>query len=230
MALSIFEHQYEREGSAAQRSYPNEELLRFVGRNLFRLDHAERSRIRVLEVGCGSGANLWMLAREGFAAHGLDFSPTGLGLCRDMLASWGTTAPLICADLLDLPYPEDTFDVVVDVVSCQHLTLAQHEKALAEIFRVLQFGGRFFSYHLGAESYSFREGGGNRMDVCTIDNVANSRAPYHDNGVTCFLDPESGARLLGEAGFSNITVESVRKTYLSMTIEIQYLVLEAVKA
>jgi hypothetical protein len=65
---------YRRYGFAAQRRYPNEELVRFLARHFFPIPCAERAAVPILEVGCGSGANLWMIAREGFAAHGLSIT------------------------------------------------------------------------------------------------------------------------------------------------------------
>lgn len=34
----------------------------------------------MLELGCGTCANLWMIAREGFRAYGLDFSAHAIAL------------------------------------------------------------------------------------------------------------------------------------------------------
>jgi len=69
-----YDDSYRSGGFSSQRRYPNEELLRFFGRHYFLLPPEQRRKIRILEVGCGSGANLWMIAREGFEAHGIDLS------------------------------------------------------------------------------------------------------------------------------------------------------------
>ena len=69
----FYDESYASLGFSAQRKYPNEELCRFVGRNFSHFTSGEKSSMRVLEVGCGSGSNLWMLAREGFDAFGVDF-------------------------------------------------------------------------------------------------------------------------------------------------------------
>jgi hypothetical protein len=42
--------------------YPPEELIRFVARNFYAA--LQRNRIKLLEMGCGPGANLWYMARE----------------------------------------------------------------------------------------------------------------------------------------------------------------------
>src|ERR1700704_1186222 len=96
---SFYETSYSREGFSAQRRYPAEELCRFMGRHYFGLPRLSRGVIRILEVGCGSGANLWMIAREGFDAYGIDLSVEAIRLCADMLASYGVTAHLKAADM-----------------------------------------------------------------------------------------------------------------------------------
>ena len=64
-----YEESYKSRGFKAQRRYPNEELLRFLGVNFSNNDVESRKKIKVLEVGCGSCANLWMVAKEGFDAY-----------------------------------------------------------------------------------------------------------------------------------------------------------------
>ena len=46
--------------------YPSESLIRFVARNFYKAD--DRFAVKILEVGCGTGANLWYMLREGFSA------------------------------------------------------------------------------------------------------------------------------------------------------------------
>lgn len=116
-ARAFFEASYGSAGFGAQRRYPNEELVRFLARHFFPLPRAARADVRILEVGCGSGANLWMIAREGFAAHGLDLSAEGLALCRRMLEAWGVTAALEEGDMTALPYGTGSMHAVLDVFS-----------------------------------------------------------------------------------------------------------------
>jgi ubiquinone/menaquinone biosynthesis C-methylase UbiE len=114
---SWYDQSYGDYGFAAQRRYPNEELLRFFGRHFFSLPFLRRKAIRVLETGCGSGANLWMIAREGFDAHGIDLSFAGIKLCEQMLSQWQTSATLKVADMTAIPYSDSSFHAVVDVFS-----------------------------------------------------------------------------------------------------------------
>lgn len=81
-AINVFDGQYQSKGLNAQRLYPNESLIQFLASRYFRLSESERKSIRLLEVGCGSGANLWMMAKEGFNTYGMDSSAKGLELAR----------------------------------------------------------------------------------------------------------------------------------------------------
>jgi SAM-dependent methyltransferase len=53
--------------------YPSEDLVRFVARTF-----GNGEGKSALEVGCGPGANLWYLAREGFETCGVDLSPVAV--------------------------------------------------------------------------------------------------------------------------------------------------------
>ncbi len=227
---SVFEQQFQKMGIKAQRLYPNEELARFMGRNFFGFAAQERSKIKILEVGCGSGANLWMIAKEGFQAFGMDFSPTGLALCKDHLrAKWGVSAELKQGDFLHLPYDDEFFDAVIDVVSLQHTHLADKQRALAEVHRVLKKEGKFFSYHLGNQSNNFNPDIDEMIDRCTVRNIKNSAMPLANNGVMSFLDRPTTLELWGKVGFRSIGIENVFKSYAEGAQRIEYLAISCQK-
>ena len=142
------EDSYRAVGFGAQRRYPNEELCRFMGRNFFGLPPRQRRDVRILELGCGTASNLWMLGREGFDAYGIDLSPTALSLARRMLDSYATTASLQLGNMKALPFPDRFFDCVVDVYSTYCLDEVGFAQTLSEVSRVLKIGSLFFTYTL----------------------------------------------------------------------------------
>lgn len=229
MNSNCWEKQYRELGLKAQRLYPNEELLRFLGVTVFHLNKPKRRKTRILELGCGSGSNLWMIAKEGFDAFGIDISKEGLRLCSEMLKHWGIRAKIQLGNMLYLPFEDDWFDIVIDVVSMQHVTFSEHIKAYSEVMRVLKPGGRFFSYHIGNKSFSYKNGGGKLIDRFTIDKIANRRDPFFGNEVICFPTERAIEKMLIEIGFKNIGIENVIKTYDNRKIKIQYLSIRAQK-
>ena len=51
--------------------YPDLSVVRFIlGKTRKKI---KKNKIKVLEVGCGTGANLSFLAKEGFKTYGLDY-------------------------------------------------------------------------------------------------------------------------------------------------------------
>ena len=91
-------------------------------------------RARILDVGCGTGANLIMLSKYG-DAEGVDVSEDALAFCRER----GLDKVRLGAGEA-LPYEDGTFDLVTafDVVEHMDDDLA----GLSEMYRVLRPGGR----------------------------------------------------------------------------------------
>jgi SAM-dependent methyltransferase len=123
-------------------------------RNLFqeRVEIALMARLlplprgrRVLEVGCGRGVALPALARRLRPSRlaGLDVDRSLLREARERLERTGAAheVELVHGDVRALPFPDASFDLVIDFGTCYHV--ARRTRALGEIARVLADGGRF---------------------------------------------------------------------------------------
>lgn len=210
-----YESSYGHAGFAAQRRYPNEELLRFFGRHYFSLPLEARHEIRVLEVGSGTGANLWMIAREGFDAHGIELSASGNELCEKMLDLWGASATLKTGDMTAAPYPDQHFDVIVDVFSSYCLDEAGHARFLQEVKRLLKPKGRFFSYTPSKQSSSFQRPGISRLlDDSTLEGISRPGAPFVGNAYPFrFVTSQEHRAALEGCGMAVTYLETVGKSY-----------------
>lgn len=192
--MNFWEKDYQNKGINAQRKYPNTDLISFVLSNF-------KEGNKVLEVGCGSGANIWFLAENGLEVYGIDFSDTGLKLCKEVLDSKKLEANLSKQDMTSLNFEDNFFDGVVDVVSievCNNI-----KKCYQEINRVLKPEGSFFSYTMqkGKEYYKF--------DYMTL------------------LNKETATPILKEAGFNKVEFEEVHRINGNKVIE--YLIIKAKK-
>ncbi len=219
-----YETSYKNDGLAAQRQYPNEELIRFLSRNY-------QSPARILEVGCGSGANLWMIAKEGHEAHGIDFSKESLALCSMMMEKWQVSATLQQADMRSLPYPAQHFDAVVDVFSSYCLDEKGIADFLSETNRVLKPGGRFFSFTPSKESDAFiNHFPASLIDGSTLDGIKRETSPFFGN---CYPFRFTGsgeyAAMLQSHGLSVSASEIVSRTYRHMKETFKFVVVDAVK-
>jgi SAM-dependent methyltransferase len=126
--------------------YPSEELVRFVARNFYSVP--DRSTVKILEVGCGPGGNLWFLANEGFATFGIDGSFIAIDQARQRLdgavPSWSNLGELYVGDIKNIPLPDGSMDAVIDNECVYCNTLSDAKLLYAEIARVLRPGGHLF--------------------------------------------------------------------------------------
>ena len=105
--------------------------------------------LKVLDVGCGTGAVMNFLRARGYDTHGVDMSETALAYCRQK----GLQVARSTADHID--FPDATFDIVFALDVLEHIDNAA--EAVIEIKRILRPGGLLiatvpahqflFSYH-----------------------------------------------------------------------------------
>jgi len=120
----------------------------------------DRSKLAVLELGCGTGNNIWFFLDCGFEVCGIDIAPTAIALASDYVRSFGfSEADLRVGDIAGLPWESDSFDFVVDRGVLSQLTLDDVARTITEVFRVLKPGGRFLSYDLFGWNNSGRQFG-----------------------------------------------------------------------
>jgi SAM-dependent methyltransferase len=91
-------------------------------------------RPRILDVGCGTGANLEMLGEFG-DAEGVDVSTDALSFCRQR-----GIERVKLGEAENLPYPDQSFDLVTALDVVEHLD--DDLAGLREMRRVLKPGGR----------------------------------------------------------------------------------------
>lgn len=232
VAARWYDRSYSSSGFSAQRRYPNEELLRFLGRNYFHLPINKRKSIRALEVGCGSGANIWTIAREGFDTFGLDLSPGGIDLCTQMLGRWGTTASLEVGDMTAMPYPNHFFDIIVDVFSSNCLTESGFAQFLQETHRLLKPNGRFFVFTPSKASDAFKHRTPSTLlDPSTLNGIRRETSPYFGNSYPFrFITTDEMRAALMSAGLTVTYLETVGRTYRGLSEYFEFVVAEATKS
>jgi ubiquinone/menaquinone biosynthesis C-methylase UbiE len=186
--------------------YPPEELVRFLARTF--PDKAARRGMRALEVGCGGGANLWLLAREGFQIAGIDGSSHAVRMTKEKLRSEGLAMPsddLKVGNFASLPWQDQSFDAVVDIEAISANVMSTIQATIAEGFRVLKPGGWFFSKMFGPKTWGLDSG--NFLEPGTIDNPTSG--PLKDIGLIHAFTKEEIQTLL--SGFINVSINWVHR-------------------
>jgi SAM-dependent methyltransferase len=189
------------------RWWPCDELVRFGGRH--------GSLGRVLEVGCGNGANLLYLTTVGV--------PVGLDCTWKALSLVAARAPLVQADARALPFVTGAFDTLVDVMTSQHLPWKAHAALFADYRRVLRPGGRLFLYHLTNDT-----SGGCRTMFDLFDH-RDGIALFPEAGFVCLPNVSSLVLFLKTAGFMAIEERALIRVYPDGS-RAAYAVLEGVTA
>lgn len=125
--------------------------LRGVLYTLLDLDKLRGRQPHILDAGCGTGGNLFSLEQAGSTnLLGFDFSSDALHFCRVR------GLDNVCrSSLMAIPFPDNTFDIVISCDVINDGGLPDEMQALREIYRVLRPGGRVF---LNLPAYSFLRG------------------------------------------------------------------------
>lgn len=210
--------------SRAWGKYPGEDLVRFVARNFYSV--ADRSATRILEVGSGTGANLWFLAREGFAAHGIDGSATGVQIACQRLESecpgWNqppANGSVVMGDFMKLPWPDGYFDAVLDCEAVYCNDFEDSQRVYREMHRVTRDGGKLFVRTFATGTW----GDGIGQQLAPRRYVADA-GPMAGKGPSRYTDLDELPALLapwdlGEINLLTRTLDSQRHTIREWSIE-----------
>jgi ubiquinone/menaquinone biosynthesis C-methylase UbiE len=111
---------------------------------------------RVLEIGCGNGADGVMFAQHGADYTGVDLTEAAVAATRKHFAVLDLPGKFQTADAEQLDFPADSFDVVYSYGVLHHTP--EPARAIREVQRVLKPGGRAYVmlYHRHSFNYYAR--------------------------------------------------------------------------
>jgi ubiquinone/menaquinone biosynthesis C-methylase UbiE len=178
------------------------------------LGYDETSGLRVLDVGCGQGIDVYRYALAGAETTGLDLTPRHIELARAHVAAMGLEAEIVQGDAEQLPFGESSFDRVSSNGVLHHTP--DMPRALREIRRVLAPGGevRVIVYNRNSFHYWLQqvlyEGvlRGGLLKERSMAGVLSRGVEYSTIGARPLVrvySPKVVARLLLDAGFVGVT-------------------------
>ncbi len=225
-----YEKGYKNLGANYQRKYPNEELCRFMGRHFFHLAKSERKKIKILEVGCGTGGNLAMLADEGFKTYGIDFSLESIKVLKKILLKRKLRAYLFEGNMTKLPIKDNSLNVVIDIFSSTNLDKKDGQKFLRETSRVLKKKGLFFSYFPSKKSLMFKSKKKKLLDSDTMFYLSDKKYAYQIKNIPFrFMSKKDYILLLKKFNIKTIYSEEVEKTYNNGNEKFSFLCITGLK-
>lgn len=184
--------------------YPSESLIQFVARNFYK---SERPKIKILEVGCGTGANIWYISREGFDVYGIDGSVTAVEKARERIENEKLKAELIIGDIVKLPYENSFFDVVIDNECLYANTLDSTLSIIKEISRVLKPEGKFYSRTFSDKMYI----GKSQKSIAYNEFTNISDGPLANKGFVR-LTSEKDIEIIYGSAFEVLSVDTLKHT------------------
>lgn len=125
----------------------------FGDMDIYLFDQLLKGRIQpgmqLLDAGCGAGRNIYYLMKAGVRVYGADASPPAIEKVRELATQ---VAPhinpnhFIEADLVDMPFYDAQFDVVICSAVLHFAKDEEHFRNMVhELWRVLKPGGMLFS-------------------------------------------------------------------------------------
>lgn len=142
---------------------PDEGVVKFVARYIQRrvgieLYEKKKGFKKILDLGCGNGRHIVFLSEQGFDVYGIDISAEAIEIASAWTTKIGLKANLRTGDIKELPYENDSFDVIISYGVLDHILFSDAKKAMQEIRRVCLPGGYIFVTLRATEDCEFNRG------------------------------------------------------------------------
>ena len=160
----------------------------------------EKNYDAVLDLGCGLGRHAVYFAKMGFDVSAFDLSEEGVNHLTEWASREGLKIEAQCADMLQMPYGDDSFDCVFAYHVISHTDTKGIKVILSEIKRVLKPGGEFFITLCSKDTWAFTDGGFPSIDPNTIvkdDGGAEEGIPHFYVSMDDIMELFSDFRVLG---------------------------------
>ncbi|MGE5676297.1 MAG: class I SAM-dependent methyltransferase [Mycobacterium leprae] len=173
----------------------------------------------ILDIGCGTGINLFEARRWFGPARllcGIDLSPGMIEVARAKARKMGLPAQFVVGDAESLPYPDQVFDLII--CNSVYHWFKDKDRALAEMHRVLRPGGKLLLICAAAPGFKdyynlldtvlvrlFGSNGGRTMpELPTVEGIRRAMqrngflVPYAGNPMQMqrIYQPESFVRMM----------------------------------
>jgi SAM-dependent methyltransferase len=101
---------------------------------------------RAIDLGCGSGTNVFTLAQRGWKVVGVDFAPRAIAIAKRKAQKANIFADLRIGDVTKLNGIDGPFDFALDLGCFHGLSAAERGAYLGTLMRILAPGGHWFMY------------------------------------------------------------------------------------
>lgn len=139
-----WEQEYRNSKFITKHDKPQKFFLRYL-KYLRKEKKINIDKLKILDLGSGTGRNANYLAELGAKVYGLEISNTAVQVARERAKELGVLVEYYQRSMGDeYPFEDNYFDLVLDITSSNSLDEKEREIYLSEVKRVLKLGGYFF--------------------------------------------------------------------------------------
>ena len=182
---------------------PHDIIVQFVARFLktrrgYDKYEMRRDARRILDLGCGNGAQSVYLARMGYDVHGIDVSEEAIGIAREYVSQEGLDVVFAAERCDELSFDPDFFDAAICHGVLDHVPMDTAVRSCEEIHRVLRPGGLLFVSLASTRSSLYGKGpsAGRNTFVLEDGPEEGQIQHYFEEEEIRLLFPEAQFRLL----------------------------------
>ena len=125
--------------------------------------------MNVLDVGCGTGADLELYHRAGCHIHGVDLSPAMIEVARRKFKG---SADFHLCDAVNMPFQDGFFDLVLSTYTLHEMNHQHRPTVLREMMRVVKKDGRLLLIDFLPGPFPFPGGWMIRMFILILEFMA----------------------------------------------------------
>lgn len=127
---------YRLESLGWELGKPRPVLVEFVEKGLIK-------KGKTLDLCCGAGTNTVYLGEKGFEVTGIDISEKAMQYAKAKAAQANAHVNFVIENFVDLTFGNEEFDFVFDMGCFHHVKLADRQKFIEGVHRVLKKGGDY---------------------------------------------------------------------------------------
>ncbi len=129
--------------------YPNNFVIRLVLSYFKKVKYSERKKIKILDLGSGTGSNFFFLVDQNFTPSAIDKSKNAIKKLKFKIKKKNKDFKydIKVSSFENLPFQDKNFEMIIDCTSLQHCKRNLLKRSLEEVNRVMKKNGCFISIY-----------------------------------------------------------------------------------
>lgn len=215
-----WEKEYRNSSFISQHDQPQKFLLRFL-KYLKKEEKISIKKLRILDLGCGTGRNSNYLAGLGAQVSGIEISNTALDIAKKRAEKADLRVDYIFGNIGDkYNFKNNFFNLILDITSSNSLNNKERQIYLNEVNRVLKPNGLFFSRVLCKDGDKnakklLKINPGQEYDTYILPGInIRERVFSKDDFIKMYSEHFKIIKIIKESGYSKFNNQSYKRNFL----------------